>query len=113
MFVYTEQARSITLLATMAAGFEDARERAVSVAAAKAQIGKSGRYVGQQSVQLHGGIGVTMEAAIGHYFKRLAMIETTFGDSDYHLRRVSRRRRHHLSDRRREPAGPARASAAY
>ncbi len=88
MFVYTEQARSMMMLATMAAGFEDARERAAAVAAAKAQIGKSGRFVGQQSVQLHGGIGVTMEAAIGHYFKRLAMIETTFGDSDYHLRRI-------------------------
>ncbi|MGB3864103.1 MAG: pimeloyl-CoA dehydrogenase small subunit [Xanthobacteraceae bacterium] len=88
MFVYTEQARSMTMLATMATGFEDASERAGSVAAAKAQVGKSARFVGQQSIQLHGGIGMTMEAAIGHYFKRLAMIDTAFGDSDYHLRRV-------------------------
>lgn len=88
MFVFTEQARSMAMLATMASDFDDARERASSVAAAKVQIGKSGRFVGQQSIQLHGGIGMTMEAAIGHYFKRLAVIETTFGDTDYHLRRV-------------------------
>ena len=43
----------------------------------------------EQSIQLHGGIGMTMEANIGHYFKRLTMIENTFGDADYHLRRVS------------------------
>jgi alkylation response protein AidB-like acyl-CoA dehydrogenase len=59
------------------------------VAAAKVQIGKSLKFVGQQAIQLHGGIGMTMEAKIGHYFKRLTMIESTFGDTDYHLRRVS------------------------
>src|SRR5262249_21870127 len=59
------------------------------VAAAKVQIGKSGKFVGQQSIQLHGGIGMTQEAKIGHYFKRLTMIENTFGDTDYHMRRVS------------------------
>ena len=88
MFVNLEQARSMAMLATMATDFEDARERATSVAAAKVQIGKSSRFIGQQSIQLHGGIGMTMEASIGHYFKRLAIIETTFGDTDYHLRRV-------------------------
>ena len=62
---------------------------ATAVAAAKVQIGRSARYVGQQSIQLHGGIGMTMEAKIGHYFKRLTMIESSFGDADYHLRRVS------------------------
>ena len=56
---------------------------------AKVQIGKSGKFVGQQSIQLHGGIGMTQEAKIGHYFKRLTMIENTFGDTDYHLRRVT------------------------
>ncbi|MCO5130362.1 MAG: pimeloyl-CoA dehydrogenase small subunit [Xanthobacteraceae bacterium] len=89
MFVFTEQARSMALLATMASDFDDARERAASVAAAKVQIGKSSKFVGQQSVQLHGGIGVTMEAAIGHYFKRLSIIENTLGDTEYHQRRVS------------------------
>ena len=59
------------------------------MAAAKVQIGKSLKFVGQQSIQLHGGIGMTMEASIGHYFKRLTMIDSTFGDTDYHLSRVS------------------------
>ncbi|HEV7878396.1 pimeloyl-CoA dehydrogenase small subunit [Bradyrhizobium sp.] len=89
MFVAVEQARSMSMFATMAADFEDAKERANAVAAAKVQIGKSAKFVGQQAIQLHGGIGMTMEAKIGHYFKRLTMIENTFGDTDYHLRRVS------------------------
>jgi pimeloyl-CoA dehydrogenase small subunit len=89
MFVAVEQARSMSMFATMAADFDDARERANAVAAAKVQIGRSGKFVGQQAIQLHGGIGMTMEAKIGHYFKRLTMIENTFGDADYHLRRVS------------------------
>ncbi len=89
MFVAVEQARSMSMFATMATDFDDARERATAIAAAKVQIGKSRKFVGQQSVQLHGGIGMTMEARIGHYFKRLTMIENTFGDTDYHLRRVS------------------------
>jgi len=89
MFVALEQARSMSMFATMAADFGDAKERATAIAAAKVQIGKSGKFIGQQSIQLHGGIGMTMEAKIGHYFKRLTMIENTFGDSEYHLRRVS------------------------
>lgn len=89
MFVMLEQARSMAMLATMAGDFDDAKERATSVAAAKVQIGKSLKFVGQQSIQLHGGIGMTMEAKIGHYFKRLSIIENTFGDADYHLRRVA------------------------
>ena len=89
MFVALEQARSMSMFATMAADFDDATERAKAVAAAKVQVGKSGKFVGQQSIQLHCGIGMTMEAKIGHYFKRLTMIENTFGDSEYHLRRVS------------------------
>src|ERR1700719_2054948 len=89
MFVAVEQARSMSMSATMASDFDDAKERATAVAAAKVQIGKSLKFVGQQSIQLHGGIGMTMEAKIGHYFKRLTMIENTFGDTDYHLRRVT------------------------
>jgi pimeloyl-CoA dehydrogenase small subunit len=89
MFVALEQARSMSMFATMAADFDDAAERAKAVAAAKCQIGRSAKFIGQQSIQLHGGIGMTMEAKIGHYFKRLTMIENTFGDSEYHLRRVS------------------------
>jgi pimeloyl-CoA dehydrogenase small subunit len=89
MFVAVEQARSMSMFATMAADFDDPKERAKAVAAAKVLIGKSGKFVGQQAIQLHGGIGMTQEAKIGHYFKRLTMIENTFGDTDYHMRRVS------------------------
>src|SRR6202048_959161 len=89
MFVALEQARSMSMFATMASDFDNAKERATAVAAAKVQIGKSAKFVGQQSIQLHGGIGMTQEAKIGHYFKRLTMIENTFGDTDYHLRRVT------------------------
>jgi pimeloyl-CoA dehydrogenase small subunit len=89
MFVAVEQARSMSMFATMASDFDDARERATAVAAAKVQVGKSAKFVGQQAIQLHGGIGMTQEARIGHYFKRLTMIENTFGDTDYHLRRVT------------------------
>lgn len=89
MFILLEQARSMSMFATMAADFDNPEERATAIAAAKVQIGKSGKFIGQQSIQLHGGIGMTMEAKIGHYFKRLTMIENTFGNSEYHLRRVS------------------------
>jgi pimeloyl-CoA dehydrogenase small subunit len=89
MFVALEQARSMSMFATMASDFDDSKERATAIAAAKVQVGKSGKFIGQQSIQLHGGIGMTQEAKIGHYFKRLTMIENTFGDTDYHLRRVT------------------------
>ncbi|MCK1727936.1 pimeloyl-CoA dehydrogenase small subunit [Bradyrhizobium sp. 142] len=89
MFVAIEQARSMSMFATMAANFDHAASRASAVAAAKVQVGRSAKFIGQQSIQLHGGIGMTMEAKVGHYFKRLTMIENTFGDTGYHLRRVS------------------------
>jgi pimeloyl-CoA dehydrogenase small subunit len=89
MFVALEQARSMAMFATMAADSDDAKERATSIAAAKVQVGRSLKFIGEQAIQLHGGIGMTMEAKIGHYFKRLTMIEKTFGDSDFHLSRVS------------------------
>ena len=88
MFVNLEQARSMALFAAMATDLPEG-ERSSAVAAAKVQVGKSSKFVGQQSIPLHGGIGMTMEAAIGHYFKRLSVIENTFGDTDYHLRRVA------------------------
>lgn len=89
MFTALEQARSMSILASMASTYDDLDERARTVAAAKVQIGRSARFVGQSGVQLHGGVGVTMEYRIGHYFKRLTMIEQQFGDADYHLRRVA------------------------
>ena len=85
MYVQVELARSMALFATMMAGDEDAAERRRAVSAAKVQIGRSGRTVGQEAVQLHGGIGVTMEYVVGHYFKRMTMIDRAFGDADHHL----------------------------
>jgi pimeloyl-CoA dehydrogenase small subunit len=89
MFVALEQARGITMYGTMAVSYDDATERSTAIAATKVQVGRSSKYIGQQSVQLHGGVGMTMEYKIGHYFKRLTMIESTFGDADYHLRRIA------------------------
>jgi pimeloyl-CoA dehydrogenase small subunit len=89
MLVLLEQARSMALLATMMAGDEDAVERHKVAAAAKVQIGRSGRKLGQEAVQLHGGIGVTMEYMVGHYFKRMSMIELLFGDADTHLAQLA------------------------
>lgn len=89
MFIACEQARSITYFATMMADSEEEAERARAMAAAKAQIGRDGRRSGETAIQLHGGIGMTAEAAIGHYFKRITMIDKTFGDADHHLSRLA------------------------
>lgn len=90
MLIGVEQARSMAMLATMMAEEGDATERAKAIAAAKVQIGRSARAVGQAAIQLHGGIGMTMEYQVGHYFKRVTAIDTTFGDADHHLARLSR-----------------------
>ncbi|MBX9464286.1 MAG: acyl-CoA dehydrogenase family protein [Aquamicrobium sp.] len=89
MFVAIEQARSITLYATMMADSEDENERGRAMHAAKAEIGRGGRLCGENAIQLHGGVGMTMEYAVGHYFKRMTMIDTTFGDGDHHLHLLS------------------------
>ena len=89
MVVALEQARSMMLLATMSAGDEDAASRGRAISAAKAQIGRSARFIGQQATQLHGGIGMTYEYKLGHLFKRMTMIDMSFGDMDAHLRRLS------------------------
>ena len=78
------------MLATMMAGEENAAERRKAISAAKVQVGRSSRFIGQQAIQLHGGIGMTMEYKLGHLFKRLTMIDMMFGDVDYHLERLSR-----------------------
>jgi pimeloyl-CoA dehydrogenase small subunit len=80
-----EQARSMALFGTMMAGEADAGARRRAISAAKVQIGRSGRLVGQEAIQLHGGIGMTMEYKVGHYFKRMTMIDQTFGDADHHV----------------------------
>jgi pimeloyl-CoA dehydrogenase small subunit len=85
MLVALEEARSMAYFATMMAEEPDAAERRKAIAATKVQIGRSGRIVGQGAIQLHGGMGMTMEHAVGHYFKRVTMIDTLFGDADYHL----------------------------
>jgi pimeloyl-CoA dehydrogenase small subunit len=90
MLIALEQARSMALYATIMADSTDPAERHAAVAAAKVQIGRSGRFIGQQAIQLHGGIGMTMEYKAGHYFKRVTMIDTMFGDADYHLRALAR-----------------------
>jgi alkylation response protein AidB-like acyl-CoA dehydrogenase len=90
MLVALEEARSMAMLATMMAEELDATERRRAIAAAKVQIGRSGRIVGQGAIQLHGGIGMTMEAKVGHYFKRVTVIDTLFGDADHHLAALAR-----------------------
>jgi alkylation response protein AidB-like acyl-CoA dehydrogenase len=90
MLTAMEQARSMAFYATMMATEPDAGERRRAMSAAKVQIGRSGRLVGESAIQLHGGIGMTMEYKAGHYFKRLTMIDVAFGDADYHLRELAR-----------------------
>jgi alkylation response protein AidB-like acyl-CoA dehydrogenase len=90
MLIALEQARSMAMLATMMAEEPNAAERRKSITAAKVQIGRSAKFVGQQAVQLHGGIGMTMEYKVGHYFKRVTMIDTMFGDADHHLVALAR-----------------------
>ena len=87
MFMEHEQSKSLMFMAAMrlAEGYDAQAQKAVS--AFKVQVGKSGRFVGQNAVQLHGGMGMTEELNVGHYFKRLTMIDTMFGNVDYHLKR--------------------------
>ncbi|KFX61599.1 acyl-CoA dehydrogenase family protein [Paraburkholderia fungorum] len=89
MLIHAEQARSVTYLAAVRYTSADADERRRAVSAAKVRVGQAARFVGQQAVQLHGGMGVTNEVAAAHLFKRLAIIETTLGDVDHHLARFA------------------------
>jgi alkylation response protein AidB-like acyl-CoA dehydrogenase len=86
MFMEVEQAASMTLMATLKLDLP-APERMAAVSQAKAKIGKGLKFVGQNAIQTHGGIGITDELAIGHYFKRATMIEGQFGSVDHHLAR--------------------------
>ncbi|NHZ64301.1 acyl-CoA dehydrogenase family protein [Massilia genomosp. 1] len=87
MYIHLEQARSMALLAAVRLASSDVEERRRTVSAAKFRVGQALRFVGQQAVQLHGGMGVTDELAAAHHFKRLTMIELSLGDSDHHLQR--------------------------
>ena len=86
MFINVEQAVSMTYMAHIKLD-EPAAERAKAVSAAKVQIGRACKFVGQNAIQLHGGMGMTDEMAIGHYFKRATLIEGVFGSTDHHLAR--------------------------
>lgn len=86
MFIQVEQAVSMTYMAHIKLA-EPADERSKAVSAAKVQIGRACRFVGQNAIQLHGGMGMTDEMAIGHYFKRATIIEGLFGSADHHLAR--------------------------
>ncbi|WP_158915564.1 acyl-CoA dehydrogenase family protein [Caulobacter sp. S45] len=86
MFIRQEQSVSMTYMATLKLDLPPL-ERARAVSAAKAHVGRACTAVGQAAVQVHGGIGLTEELALSHYFKRAAMIEQALGSSDFHLRR--------------------------
>ena len=89
MQIEYEQAKSMACLAALSADEADDAARRRAISAAKVQIGKSGRFIGQQAIQLHGGIGMTAEYKAGAYFKRLTAINALFGDVDYHLGRFA------------------------
>jgi pimeloyl-CoA dehydrogenase small subunit len=88
MFMEAEQSVSMTYMATLKLD-EDAVTRKKAASAAKVRIGQGGRFVGQQAIQIHGGMGMTDELAVGHYFKRLTMIDSEFGNVDHHLKRYT------------------------
>ena len=89
MLVAMEQGRSMALLASMMVDEPDAAERERNISMAKVGVGQSGRFVSQNAVQLHGGIGMTEEYAVGHFFRRVMVIEHLFGDTAYHLDRLA------------------------
>lgn len=93
MFVETQQTQSLVLMLMLRLQDEDPAVRARAVATAKAYIHKASKFVAQNAVQLHGGIGVTEELDIGHYFRRLTAFGTLFGDRDHHLQQLTRLRR--------------------
>jgi pimeloyl-CoA dehydrogenase small subunit len=90
MLVALEQARSMAMFAAVIADETDPVERRRAMAAAKAQIGRSGKHIGQEAIQLHGGIGMTMEYKVGHYFKRMTMIDMMFGNAEAHLQTLAK-----------------------
>lgn len=90
MFIECQLARSIVIMAAMKLdSTTDRNETAKAVAAAKSRVGRAMRKVGQDAVQIHGGIGVTDELDVGHYFKRVTGIENLFGSTDYHTQRYA------------------------
>ena len=88
-FTNAQEARSMTLMASLKIDDKDPIVRRKAASGAKVQIGKSGKFCGQSAVQMHGGMGVTDEMAVSHYFKRLTMIDLMFGNQQHHLTRYS------------------------
>jgi alkylation response protein AidB-like acyl-CoA dehydrogenase len=89
MLVHLEQARSMSYLAALRCADDDLAVRRRALSAAKTVIGQSGRFIGQQAVQLHGGMGMTDELVVSHWFRRLTAADILFGDSDTHLQRYA------------------------
>ena len=89
MLMASEEARSMMHVATLRLSESDGRLRAKALSGAKHLVGRHGRLVGQRAIQIHGGMGMTEEMAVSHYFKRLTMIDVMFGDEAYHLRRYA------------------------
>jgi alkylation response protein AidB-like acyl-CoA dehydrogenase len=85
MFLNAEQATSMSYLAAIKCVEPDAGTRRRALSAAKVTIGQAARFIGQQAIQLHGGMGMTDELIVSHYFKRLTAIDLTFGDTDFHI----------------------------
>jgi alkylation response protein AidB-like acyl-CoA dehydrogenase len=89
MFVALEQARSMVFLATAALDIDDDAERARAIHAAKVQVSRSLTHIAEEAVQLHGGIGTTLEYFLGHLVRRATVLASLFGDPDHHLRRLA------------------------
>lgn len=89
MFAAVEASRSLVLMAALHADHPDAATRSRAVSAAKSALGQHSRYVAQQAVQLHGGVGMTEELDIGHYFRRLTFFGHLLGSADHHLQRFA------------------------
>jgi pimeloyl-CoA dehydrogenase small subunit len=89
MLMEVERGRSMAMLATMMVEEPDSAERAHNIAMAKVGVGQASKFVSQNAIQLHGGIGMTEEYAVGHYFRRCMVIEHTFGDTAHHLSRLA------------------------
>ncbi len=96
MLIHVEQARSMAYLAASRCESEDPTERAASLSAAKVIIGQAARFVGQQAVQLHGGMGLTDELGVSHYFKRLLAAAARFGSTETHLERYGQTLTEHI-----------------
>ena len=89
LYIAGEQIRSMTIVAAVNCETRDAAARRRAMSGAKAYVGEAARFVGQQAVQLHGAMGLVDEFIVGHYFKRLTVIDLCLGDAEFHLARYS------------------------